>query len=50
LRVFKVTLVLKVHEVTGLVHLTLEATEGGFDGFTFSDLYFDSGLAVEGGG
>jgi len=42
--------VTKVHEVAGLVDLTLETTEGGFDGFSFSDLYFDSGLAVEGGG
>ena len=50
LRIFKVTLVTKVHEVAGLVDLTLETTEGGFDGFSFSDLDFDSGLAVESGG
>jgi len=41
LGVFKVTLVTKVHKVTRFVHLTLETTEGRFDGFAFSDINLD---------
>jgi len=33
--------VAQIHEVAGFVDLALEATEGGFDGFAFSDLDLD---------
>ena len=47
LGVFKETLVAKVHEMSRLVDLALEAAEGQFDGFSLSYIDFDVG--VEGG-
>ena len=47
LGVFKETLVAKVHEMSRLVDLALEAAEGRFDGFALS--YLDLDVDVEGG-
>lgn len=38
LRILKVTLVTEFHQVTRLVDLTLEATQGALDGLTIADI------------
>ena len=41
LRIFKITLVTQLNQVSRLAHFTLEATEGTFNGFTVPNRHLD---------
>lgn len=49
LGVFEITLVTKFHQVSRLVDLTLESTEGTLDGFTITNVDLDIHIELCGG-